>query len=84
MLAWSLELGNGTQSILMGLNEVTHTHEMSHKSESVHTGESERRSTRRRGWKGFYGSLHDIVSIAGRGYEGMQAMSMSIVGADEY
>lgn len=49
ILDFDLHHGNGTQSIVMGLNEVAET------SPPASDGG-------RRGWRGFYGSLHDIYS----------------------
>jgi histone deacetylase HOS3 len=61
-----LHHGNGTQSILMNLNEASHNEELAvaaGKPLAPLTVEEQRNGgRRRRGWKGFYGSLHDIVS----------------------
>lgn len=50
ILDFDLHHGNGTQSIVMGLNDVAQT-----SPDGVGAAE-------RRGWRGFYGSLHDIYS----------------------
>lgn len=64
-----LHHGNGTQSIVMNLNEASHNEELAvaaGKPLAPLTGEEQRNGgRRRRGWKGFYGSLHDIVSRVG-------------------
>ncbi|KAJ9123182.1 hypothetical protein QFC22_001375 [Naganishia vaughanmartiniae] len=66
IIDFDLHHGNGTQAILMNLNEVSHHEDLLNKggkplrpltSEERHNG-----GRRRRGWKGFYGSLHDIWS----------------------
>jgi len=59
-------LGNGTQSIVMGLNETSHAEDLliaGGKPLPPMTAEEEKRGRRRRNWKGFYGSVHDIVSL---------------------
>ncbi len=67
ILDFDLHHGNGTQSIVMGLNAATHAEELLRaggkplpplSSEEIHR----RGGRRKRGWKGFYGSLHDIWS----------------------
>jgi histone deacetylase HOS3 len=51
----------------MGLNESSHAEDLliaGGKPLPPMTAEEEQRGRRRRNWKGFYGSVHDIVSLA--------------------
>ena len=55
--------GNGTQALVMSLNAATHAEDLAAqagKPSQIVTGRSGRR---RPGWKGFYGSVHDVVSL---------------------
>jgi hypothetical protein len=59
-------VGNGTQSIIMGLNESSQAEELLRKGGKPlgpMSEEEEDIGRRRRCWKGFYGSLHDIVGV---------------------
>ncbi|KAJ9107573.1 hypothetical protein QFC21_001032 [Naganishia friedmannii] len=59
-----LHHGNGTQAILMNLNEASHNEDLLNEGgkprRPLTTAERQNGGKRRRGWKGFYGSLHDI------------------------
>jgi len=51
----------------MGLNESSHSEDLllaGGKPLPPMTAEEEKKGRRTRNWKGFYGSVHDIVSIA--------------------
>jgi hypothetical protein len=55
-------LGNGTQALMMPLNEASHAEDLAIKGGKPPTGPIAKGGKRRKGWKGFYGSVHDIVS----------------------
>jgi hypothetical protein len=58
----------------MGLNESSHAEDLliaGGKPLPAMTVEEEQRGRRRRNWKGFYGSVHDIVSQSGPCFEHM-------------
>ena len=46
----------------MPLNEASHAEDLAIKGGKPPSGPIGRDGKRRRGWKGFYGSVHDIVS----------------------
>ena len=54
--------GNGTQALVMPLNAASHAEDL-----AIQAGKPPQigmsRKGRRRGWKGFYGSVHDVVSL---------------------
>jgi hypothetical protein len=54
--------GNGTQALVMPLNAASHAEDLAVKAgkPAMMVG---RNGKRRRGWKGFYGSVHDIVRL---------------------
>lgn len=47
----------------MPLNAATYAEELAMKAGKPHSGMKGRGGRSRRGWKGFYGSVHDIVRI---------------------
>lgn len=53
--------GNGTQALVMPLNEASHAEDLAVKAGKPPSGPMGKDRRRRRGWKGFYGSVHDIV-----------------------
>lgn len=59
----TLVLGNGTQALVMPLNEASHAEDLAVKAGKPPSGPMGKDGRRRRGWKGFYGSVHDIVSL---------------------
>lgn len=56
------KIGNGTQALVMPLNAASHAEDLALHAGKPHTGGYGQDGKRRRGWKGFYGSVHDIVS----------------------
>jgi histone deacetylase HOS3 len=60
IIDFDLHHGNGTQSLIMPLNAVSHAEDL-----AVNAGKPVNimKGKRKRGWKGFYGSVHDIVSL---------------------
>jgi hypothetical protein len=62
IIDFDLHHGNGTQSLIMPLNAASHAEDI-----AVKAGKPVDlvRGKRKRGWKGFYGSVHDIVRIVG-------------------
>lgn len=54
-------VGNGTQALVMPLNEASHAEDLAIKSGKPPSGPFGKDGKRRKGWKGFYGSVHDIV-----------------------
>jgi hypothetical protein len=53
--------GNGTQALVMPLNEASHAEDLAVKGGKPPGGPIGKDGKRRKGWKGFYGSVHDIV-----------------------
>lgn len=49
----------------MPLNEASHAEDIAVKAGKPPSGVIGKDGRRRKGWKGFYGSVHDIVSILG-------------------
>jgi len=54
-------IGNGTQALVMPLNEASHAEDLAIKGGKPPSGPIGKDGKRRKGWKGFYGSVHDIV-----------------------
>ncbi len=54
-------VGNGTQALVMPLNAASHREDLMVQADKPPTTLLGRDGKRRRGWKGFYGSVHDIV-----------------------
>lgn len=60
IIDFDLHHGNGTQALVMPLNAASYADDIQVKAgKPPIIGQGGRR---RRGWKGFYGSVHDIVS----------------------
>lgn len=55
--------GNGTQALVMPLNAASNAEDIAIKAGKPPTSMRGRDGARRRGWKGFYGSVHDIVNF---------------------
>jgi len=54
--------GNGTQALVMPLNAASHAEDLAVQSGKPVSTNLGRKGKRRQGWKGFYGSVHDIVT----------------------
>jgi len=54
-------IGNGTQALVMPLNEASHAEDLAIRGGKPPSGPFGKDGKRRKGWKGFYGSVHDIV-----------------------
>lgn len=64
IIDFDLHHGNGTQALIMPLNAASYADDLQVKAgKPPITGQGGRR---RRGWKAFYGSVHDIVSPSGK------------------
>ncbi|WWC65093.1 uncharacterized protein I303_107707 [Kwoniella dejecticola CBS 10117] len=61
IIDFDLHHGNGTQALVMPLNAAAHAEELQVKAGKPQTMTG-RDGRKRRGWKGFYGSVHDIYS----------------------
>ncbi|WVF67950.1 hypothetical protein IAT40_002712 [Kwoniella sp. CBS 6097] len=61
IIDFDLHHGNGTQSLVMPLNAASYAEDLQVKAGKPMMMTS-RNGSRRRGWKGFYGSVHDIYS----------------------
>jgi len=48
----------------MPLNEASHGEDLAIKGGKPHSGPFGKDGKRRKGWKGFYGSVHDIVCLS--------------------
>jgi len=57
-----LRAGNGTQALVMPLNAATYAEELAIKAGKPSQPIYGKKGKQVRGWKGFYGSVHDIVS----------------------
>jgi hypothetical protein len=55
--------GNGTQALVMPLNAQTYAEELAMKAGKPPSRLRGKDGKQRRGWTGFYGSVHDIVSV---------------------
>ena len=62
IIDFDLHHGNGTQALVMPLNAASHAHDVAVKAGKPDPAVYGPRGKRRRGWKGFYGSVHDIYS----------------------
>ncbi|RXK40609.1 histone deacetylase HOS3 [Tremella mesenterica] len=62
IIDFDLHHGNGTQALVMPLNAASHAEDLAVKAGKPPTGLKGRDGKTRRGWKGFYGSVHDIYS----------------------
>jgi histone deacetylase HOS3 len=85
IIDFDLHHGNGTQEIVMGLNELGWAEDLLReggKPERVMTTEEARSGRRGRGWKGFYGSVHDIVSRHGHGRGVIRKAERTGLGSD--
>jgi histone deacetylase HOS3 len=56
-------VGNGTQALVMPLNAASYAEDIAVKAGKPPSSLKGSDGKRRRGWKGFYGSVHDIVSL---------------------
>ncbi|WVQ63278.1 uncharacterized protein L199_001429 [Kwoniella botswanensis] len=61
IIDFDLHHGNGTQALVMPLNAAAHAEDLQVKAGKPQTMTG-RDGRKRRGWKGFYGSVHDIYS----------------------
>nr|XP_019051123.1 histone deacetylase HOS3 [Kwoniella bestiolae CBS 10118]OCF30053.1 histone deacetylase HOS3 [Kwoniella bestiolae CBS 10118] len=61
IIDFDLHHGNGTQALVMPLNAAAHAEDLQVKAGKPQTMLG-RDGRKRRGWKGFYGSVHDIYS----------------------
>ena len=73
--------GNGTQALVMPLNEASHAEDLAIKAGKPPSGPIGKDGKRRKGWKGFYGSVHDIVSCQSRGMEAPADMNSIVTPA---
>ncbi|ORX41060.1 histone deacetylase domain-domain-containing protein [Kockovaella imperatae] len=62
IIDFDLHHGNGTQALVMPLNAASHAEDIAIKGGKPNPTVLGRRAKPRRGWKGFYGSVHDIYS----------------------
>ncbi|KAL7422929.1 histone deacetylase [Cryptotrichosporon argae] len=62
IIDFDLHHGNGTQALVMPLNAASHAEDIAVAAGKPPTGLRGKDGRPRRGWKGFYGSVHDIYS----------------------
>ena len=62
IIDFDLHHGNGTQALVMPLNTASHAEDLAVKGGKPSPLVYARNGRARRGWKGFYGSVHDIYS----------------------
>lgn len=62
VIDFDLHHGNGTQALMMPLNAVSHAEDLAQAGGKPPSGLKGKDGRPRRGWKGFYGSVHDIYS----------------------